>query len=95
MALVGSTVKLKAEFKDFDGNYFDPEEVLLNFYDNMRRQIGETIIIESKHNVDVGIYEYQYVVPKGVGSLTFEFIGMLEGNPSIGRGIMVRTWLKD
>src|SRR5690606_40418688 len=44
MPLIGNTVRLKAEFKDFNGEYVSPENVILRIYDGYRseeRRVGK------------------------------------------------------
>jgi hypothetical protein len=92
MAVIGNTIKLRAEFKDYEGNLCDPDSVELRILDNMKRQLGDTMIVSTIYRVSTGIYEYPFVVPDGAGQLTYEFRGTIEGNPAIGRGTITRTW---
>lgn len=88
----GSTVKLRAEFLDYSGKPVDPEEVTLRVYDCNEKEIGVSATVSTAFRLDVGIYEYPFTVPVGVTDLVYEFTGMIEGNPSIGRGTLKRTF---
>ena len=92
MAKIGNTVKLVAEFRDFDGKLADPDVVYLRVYDNLKNQIGATIEITEDFKTSLGVYKYPYVIPNGSGTITYEFTGLIEGNPCVGRGSVSRTW---
>lgn len=89
MSLINNTVRLKAEFRDFDGTLVMPDNVKLRIYDGTRKQIGEDISVEPDQN---GIYWYDYIVPEVMGRLYFEFSGELNGNPILGRSIIDVRW---
>jgi hypothetical protein len=91
MATIGDTVKLGGEFRTWNGIYADPTAITLTIYDKARRVI-ETVSITNANKVSLGIYEYEYVVPAGVGDLEYEYSGTLEGKPITGRAVLVREW---
>ncbi len=90
MALIGNTVRLKAEFKDFNGEYVSPENVILRIYDGYRKQIGEDIPVSP---IAVGKYQYDYVIPDVVGTLYFEYVGTIGGLPILGRAAVDKKWI--
>lgn len=91
MPLIGDTIRLKAEFKDFNGVYVDPDDVVLKIYAGNKKQLGEDI---TPDRVGLGKYQYDYVVPEDViGPLYFEFSGEIDGKPILGRAALERTWL--
>ena len=91
MPLIGNTVRLKAEFRDFNGEYVSPENVVLRIYDGYKKQVGEDIPVLPS---DVGKYQYDYVIPDDViGPLYFEFVGTLEGLPILGRAAIDKRWI--
>lgn len=92
MALMGNTIKIRAEFEDFSGVHMDPETVELKIYDYAHRVIEGPIQIQESHKIDIGVYEYPYTVPYGKDELYYEFTGVIEGNPSVGRGKITRKW---
>jgi hypothetical protein len=91
LPLIGNTVRLKAEFRDFDGNLFSPNNVRLRLYDGRKQQIGEDIPLTP---IAEGRYEYDYVLSEGVlARVYYEFIGELEGKPILGRARLDRRWV--
>ena len=94
MPLIGNTVRLKAEFKDLDGNLTDIEEPKVVVYDSNR----EVILAAEPERVGVGKYQYDLIVPdyKEAGKqnepLVFEFSGSLEDKPIVGRASFERMW---
>jgi hypothetical protein len=90
MPLIGNTVRLKAEFKDFNGEYVSPENVILRIYDAYKKQVGEDIPVSPS---DVGKYQYDYVIPGAVGTLYFEFVGTIGGLPVLGRATINKKWI--
>ena len=90
MSLINNTVRLKAEFRDFDNALVIPDNVKLKIYDGTRNQIGEDINVEPDEN---GVYWYDYVVPEINGRLYFEFVGTLNNNPILGRSVIDVRWV--
>jgi hypothetical protein len=90
MALIGNTVRLKAEFRDFNGEHVSPENVTLRIYDGSKKQVGEDIPVLPN---DVGTYQYDYVIPDVIGPLYFEFVGTIEGLPILGRATIDERWI--
>lgn len=89
---MGNTVKLRAEFRDYEGVLYDPSSIELKIYNPSKTQLGNTISITDNDKVSVGIYEYEYTIPIGTGNLTYEFKGVTGGMPVIGRGTIIRSW---
>lgn len=92
MAIMGNTIKLRAEFRDYDGELYDPSTVTLKIYNTNRNQLGSTVTVTDNDRVDVGIYECEYTVPIGSGNLTYEFEGITGSMPVVGRGTIIRSW---
>ena len=91
MPLIGDTIRLKAEFKDFNGEHVSPENVILRIYNGYKKQVGEDIPVLPS---DVGKYQYDYVIPKDViGLLYFEFVGTIGGLPILGRATIDKRWI--
>ncbi len=90
MPLIGNTVRLKAEFKDFNGEYVSPENVILRIYDVYKKQVGEDIPVSPS---GVGKYQYDYVIPDIAGTLYFEFVGTIGGLPILGRATIDKKWI--
>jgi hypothetical protein len=92
MALTGDTVRLKARFRTFDGQALNLLNVKLKIYDDQENVILELPLQES-HNVDVGEYEYDYTVPEGEGSMTYEFSGTYDTKPFLVRNVIERRFV--
>jgi phage tail sheath gpL-like len=97
MPLIGNTVRLKAEFKDFNGEHVSPENVILRIYNAYKKQVGEDIPVSPS---DVGKYQYDYIIPGVVktgnsiaGTLYFEFVGTIGGLPVLGRATIDKKWI--
>ena len=91
LVLSKNTVRLKAEFKDFDGNLVSPEDVVLRIYTWDREQIGNPIPVNP---IDIGVFQYDYTVPDTPNNaLYFEFQGTIGGNPVVARDIMTVKWV--
>ena len=94
MPYIGDTIRLKCEFKDFDGELTDVENPKVVIYDSNRRVIKEA----RPDRASVGIYRYDLVVPgypeagKQNEPLVFEFSGQLGGQPVVGRSSFERVW---
>lgn len=93
MALVGNTVTLKAEFKTKAGAKSPATEVTMRIYDeafNLIKEVEQTDLAE----IGTGEYEYNYIIPKGLNPLYYEFTGKHEGIRKTGRKPLVREWVK-
>lgn len=77
----GDTVRLVANFMDFNGNAVSPENIELTIYDLEEEEI-ESINLDDSNRKDVGVYFYDYVADQDV---IFEFFGEVEGNPTVIR----------
>ncbi len=93
MALIGNTVRITGEFVTWAGSRADAESPVLNVYDKHERNLLESIPLDG-YKVDIGKYQYDYVIPDGIGNIFFEIIGNVEGMPEVARIKEVRTWLK-
>jgi hypothetical protein len=80
---LGNTVRLIAQFSDWDGNPVDPALIKIKFYDVYFKKIDEQSVgVGSK--IDVGSYYFDYV-PDTTGTFIYEWYGEIEGNPSLQR----------
>lgn len=91
MAVIGNTIKIKAEFVTWGGSHSDIVSGNIVVYDKMR-ELLQTIPLTSSVKLGTGIYEVSYVVPDGYGDLTIEAIGTLENSPIVGRVLVGREW---
>ena len=90
MPLIGDTIRLKAEFRDFNGELTDIENPKVVVYDSKRKVILDV----EPERVEKGKYQYNYVIPGDViGSLYFEFRGTIGGLPILGRAIIDKKWI--
>jgi len=95
MPLIGSTIILRMEFYDPKTNELcDPVDINIKMYNNMRRQVGETIVLTEENRVDLGIYECSYVIPEGRGRLTYEISATIDNNPVVYRGYIERVFVE-
>jgi hypothetical protein len=86
---IGDTIRLKAEFKNFDGEYFSPDNVVLKIY-NISREIIEEINVTP---YEKGKYQYDYTIPgEEEGPLYFEFCGTVGEKPVLRRSKIERKW---
>ena len=94
MPLIGNTIRLKGEFKDFNGELTDIENPKVVVYDSKRK----VILDAEPERIEEGKYQYDLIVPdyKEAGKqnepLVFEFSGELDGKPIVGRASFERVW---
>lgn len=94
MPLIGNTIRLKGEFKDFNGEYQDVNNPKVVVYDSKRK----VILDAEPERIEEGKYQYDLIVPdyKEAGKqnepLVFEFSGELDGKPIVGRASFERVW---
>lgn len=82
MAIMGGTVKIRAEFKNFEGTYQDPTDIVFRVYSDKYNQIGEDVPITSTYKIGTGIYEYPFQIPvlkTPSSELTCELSGNVSG----------------
>lgn len=84
MIYSGDTVRLKVNFKTFDGQPIDPTDVTLTIYDSNQEQIEQFNLTDTNHE-DVGVYFYDYVTPNDKQEVIFEFRGIHNNNPIVVR----------
>lgn len=87
---IGNSVRIYAEFPDWDGNLADPTDIKL------RILTARGILLKEVTNMvkeSVGKYYYDYVITaSGAGArLNFEVEGVLEGTPIKGSTFILRT----
>lgn len=97
MPIIGNTVKLKAEFRDYDGDLVDIITPQVKIYDANRKLVEEGV----PERTTVGTYVYDLVVPdyatasKRNEPLTFEFSGRLGDQQVAERAVLEREWVDD
>ncbi|MEC1720608.1 hypothetical protein [Schinkia azotoformans] len=82
--LQGDTVRLKVNFKDFNGQSVNPTNVKLTIYDTNKTQI-EQFILDDTYKLDVGVFFYDYVPANELNEFIFEFVGMVNNKPILSR----------
>lgn len=80
---LGNTVRLIAQFKDWDGNPVDPVLIKVVFYDTQFKKISEHSIGPA-NRLDTGSYYFDYV-PDTVGTFFYEWYAEIDGLPSLKR----------
>jgi len=89
MPLVGDTVRLKSEFKDYNGELVDPDDVKIIIYDSRYKKIEEFTPSRSEK----GRYCLDYTIPSGETNIMyFEFQGKIDDKPVLGRMGFKRKW---
>lgn len=80
----GDTAKLTCEFRDWNDELVDPENVTVTVYNEYWEKLSQAsdtdIFRESQ-----GKYYYEYVTPMTTGIVIYEWRGMISGKPSIKR----------
>ncbi|MFP3356757.1 hypothetical protein R0K17_05290 [Planococcus sp. SIMBA_143] len=76
----GDTVRLCVQFRDFNGNAINPEQVKLTIYDN--DELFTEVITEGIIDLSQGNYFYDYTADS---DFVFEFSGIYFGKPVIAR----------
>lgn len=84
MIYSGDTVRLKVNFRTFNGQAINPDNVTLTIYDNEHNQI-EQYELDDTHQEDVGVYFYDYITPDDENEIIFEFKGTYNNYPIIVR----------
>ena len=84
MAIANNTIRLRAEFKTFDDTYGDPTGLTFTVYDAFGVEITSSVTLTSANKIDTGIYEYDYLVPRGHRVIRCEFSGILEATRITG-----------
>ena len=94
MALIGDTVRLRVRFRTFKGTAVEPTDIKLRILDGNDLTVVESVDIPSEVKVDVGVYEYDYIVPEGDSEkLVYEFSGIYNSKPILSRGSFDRTFI--
>jgi hypothetical protein len=93
MAIIGNTIRLKAEFYGVGGEAVSPATAVLRFFDYRKVQMGEDIILTDDHKLDPNVFAYNYTVPDGVGDIFYEFSTVINGYPILSRGKITREWV--
>ena len=97
MPLIGDTIRLKGEFRDYDKNLVDIDNPKVIIYGAAGQKIHEVTPVKQ----GTGIYYYDYTVPGpdevpwrgnvgGPDEIDYEFSGELAGKPILSRASFVR-----
>ncbi|MDM5333446.1 hypothetical protein QUF56_09425 [Ureibacillus composti] len=78
----GNTVRLTAEFKDWEGVSIDPETVKLIIYDYRYTKLSE-FEVPTANRINVGTYFYDHVFETGL--FIYEWLATIDGKPSLVR----------
>lgn len=80
---IGNTLKLQAQFKDFDDVLTDPDSVSLIIY-NSDYSVEETL---TPTKTSIGIYTAYWTIPSGTSGATYiyEWSGTINEYPSLKR----------
>ena len=82
----GDTIKLTCNFVNFDDIAIDPQEVKVTIYDTNQTLIIENILTIA-NKTDIGAYFYDYIADVDKDTrIIYEWLGTIEGEPSIKRG---------
>jgi hypothetical protein len=92
MALIGNTVTITGEFVSGEGSLVDATDPVLNVY-GPGKKLLTSIILGEANKTATGTYQTDYLVPDGIGELTFELIGTVGGTTEIGRVEEPRVWV--
>lgn len=91
MPTIGDTVRIKAEFRDFEDNLVSPNGVTFTMYDGKRAVLGDVVNLSP---VSTGVYQLDYVVPStGTDPLCYEVKGTLDSLPILARAELNRKWV--
>ena len=69
--IIGNTVRLRAEFKDLDDNYYDPDDVVVTVYNCSMTAIATTDATRDS----TGQYYHDYTLT--ADDYAFEFSGVI------------------
>lgn len=83
----GDTLRLLAQFKDWDDKPIDPDEVKIIVYDRTWIKLHEQELSVDNRK-DVGSYFYDYV-PEETGTFYIEWQGRIDGQPSLHRSTLI------
>lgn len=80
---IGNTLRLQAQFKDFDDVLTDPDSVSLIIY-NSDYSVEETL---TPTKTSIGIYRAYWTIPSGTSGATYiyEWSGTINEYPSLKR----------
>lgn len=90
MALMKNTVRLRAEFRNFDQELSDPSDITLTIYKQVNNQIMTSASPADIVRESLGTYHYDYLVPLGVGNLYYEWSGTLDTTVITNRAVLSR-----
>lgn len=85
--LVGNTVRLEANFKDFGGLPVNPQIVKIRIY-NQKFEVINEVSVPFKQGSPTGSFTFDYIVPQNFLNqrVYYEWYGEISGSPSLNRG---------
>jgi hypothetical protein len=91
MPIIGDTIRLKASFYNYSGALTDPDSVTVKIYTDIGPIQIETGAATKEAT---GVYYYDYTIPADInGALVYEFAGILDGTPTVGRAMLDKSWV--
>lgn len=91
--LTGNTVRLTGEFYDWNGNPIDLTTVKITIFDYKYKVILEPVELTSVNKTGVGKYFFDFITNEVPQRYIYEFQGILDGLPSINRGVFVTKFV--
>jgi hypothetical protein len=91
--LKGNTIKLKANFVDFDNVEVDPLDLVFKVYDKQEKTIYLYKLTEA-NKIKTGEYEVLYTLPNNQDEIIYEFSGELDGVQIVGRSNIKLTFYR-
>lgn len=83
----GDTIQLRVNFKEFNGDEVDPEDVTLIIYD-MQRQKIEQFKLDDTNRQGEGVYFYNYTANSNLPEFIFEFSGVYDDYKILARDVV-------
>lgn len=86
----GNTLRIEIEFRDFDNNPVNPQDIVFKIYDLKYVELSSNHLSENNHvrdsNGDAipGKYYIDHVFDKQ-GTFYIEFLGYIDGKPTLKR----------
>jgi hypothetical protein len=96
MALIGDTVRIKVEFRDYDGKLIDPTDIQLKVNEKNKKKLytEPPIQITDSNKIATGTYYYDYQIPVGLSDLVIECSGVYNSKPILTRLTISREWVR-
>jgi hypothetical protein len=97
MYFTGTTVTLKATFKDEKLELKDPTEVKFQLLNALLEPITEELPMGDENKLSTGVYFYHHTIPEDypTGFMYYEFKGIINGYPIEARKRLSVTKVKE